>query len=355
MGTSFLDRLSVKGKLLALTVSLMLVAVALWTAAFVTQQQMKRQSLEFGQTLQKVAKAVDAAREAQNEFKTQVQEWKNILIRGHDPAQFGKYRKAFDKSEGEVKGDLEKLRGLLADPDLKFPTAPVDKALKEHAALGDRYRSALADAWSDKDPLAYRAVDKLLQGIDRPMNEAMKEVAERTLAESDAISRREQGEMEALSKKAVVINLILLGLGLAMGYFIRRAIAGRIQVGVEDAMAGMARMASGDFRRGVEVRSADDLGRMAEHFNTLQAHFQELFNQLKDASAKVASGSQELSSTAGEVARAAGEISQFAEGQRTASERTAAAMTEFAASIREVGGNVQSSHLRTTTTVTAVE
>lgn len=41
--------------------------------------------------------SVDAARTAQVEFKKQVQEWKNIMLRGNDPVAFEKYKQSFSK------------------------------------------------------------------------------------------------------------------------------------------------------------------------------------------------------------------------------------------------------------------
>jgi methyl-accepting chemotaxis protein-1 (serine sensor receptor) len=54
-----------------------------------------------------MSQAIDTARSAQVEFKTQVQEWKNILIRGNDPAQLDKYSKAFVKGGETTRAELQ--------------------------------------------------------------------------------------------------------------------------------------------------------------------------------------------------------------------------------------------------------
>ena len=57
-------------------------------------------------------RAIDVARSAQVSFKIQIQEWKNLLLRSHQPGGFDKFKQAFIK-EGEttqrLMGELEQL------------------------------------------------------------------------------------------------------------------------------------------------------------------------------------------------------------------------------------------------------
>jgi len=350
MRLSFLDQMTVRAKLWLLAGSLMVAALTLGAAGFWVAHRLTAQASELAETVLKIAQAGDLAREAQNDFKTQVQEWKNILVRGHDPAQMIKYKAAFDKTEKEVEADLAKLRTALKE--LEIPTQQIDKTLQELNALGTKYREALG-TWKDKDPLAYRAVDGQLKGIDRPMNEAIKALAETTFTEAKKIEAREKAEMAAVVRQGAILKATILVVSLTFGIIISLAVMGRILQSLKEVTEGMERMVAGDFTQGIEVRSQDELGRMAEDFNAMLARFQELFGQLRSASTRVAEGSTELSATASEVARATGEIAQFAEGQRVASERTATAMTEFSASIQQVAGNARTSHARTETMVKA--
>jgi methyl-accepting chemotaxis protein-1 (serine sensor receptor) len=352
MHQSVLDRISVRAKLGLLAGSLMVAALALGAAGFYVAHRLTNQAEELTGTMLKLAEAGDLAREAQNTFKTEVQEWKNILIRGHDPAQFAKYRASFDTSEKEVEANLARLKAAMTH--LQIPTEHVDTTLQELRTLGAKYRAALG-TWNARDPLAYRALDDQLKGIDRPMNEAIKALAETTFKEAKRIEAREREEMAAVVRYGAILKMTILVVSLSFGTLIALAVMGRILRSLKEVTEGMERMVAGDFTRGVEIRSSDELGRMGRDFNAMLARFQSLFAQLRDASNRVASGSTELSATAGEVAKASGEIAQFAENQRLASELTATAMTQFAASIQQVAGNVRGSHARTETMVKAAE
>ena len=46
--------------------------------------------------------ALDTSRQAQVHFKRQVQEWKNILLRGDFPVARARYFNAFESAEGDV-------------------------------------------------------------------------------------------------------------------------------------------------------------------------------------------------------------------------------------------------------------
>ena len=113
---------------------------------------------------------LEEARTAQVHFKKQVQEWKNILLRGQRKEDFEKHKLAFFNEESAVDQQLEKLK-TFADR-IKIDPSSVEKVLEAHRELGKRYRAAL-QKYSSEDPNSIFLVDSEVRGIDRAPTDAM--------------------------------------------------------------------------------------------------------------------------------------------------------------------------------------
>src|SRR5690606_36920532 len=110
-----------------------------------------------------------------SEFKTQVQEWKNILLRGKDPAQFDRYLAAFNGQERAVDARLTELGALMRD--LGLDATLVDAARAAHQAAGKRYEEALRSYdRAHEDPAS--VVDGLVAGVDRSIADAIAKVTD---------------------------------------------------------------------------------------------------------------------------------------------------------------------------------
>jgi methyl-accepting chemotaxis protein len=138
--------------------------------------------------------ALDDGRSAQTHFKIQVQEWKNILLRGADEKDFTRHFGAFETDEAEVQKRLNSLVGRAAGLDLPALAVTARNLAEEHRSLGAVYRKALekgkSTAW---DPFA---IDRQVRGIDRKLNDGLDEVAE-TLLEATRERRRAAAVQEA--------------------------------------------------------------------------------------------------------------------------------------------------------------
>ena len=93
-----------------------------------------------------------AVSEMLSNFKTQTQEWKNVLLRGKDPKQLDRYWSAFEARDREVASQAGKLQKML-------PPGPgkdtIDKFALAHQRMGEAYRKGFADfKAADHDPQA---------------------------------------------------------------------------------------------------------------------------------------------------------------------------------------------------------
>jgi hypothetical protein len=175
-------------------------------------------------TLETLTRAETTAREAQVEFKVQVQEWKNVLIRGHDARDHARHWEAFGAREAAVQRHLE---SLVPVADRIGSTRTEAEALQAaHRVLGVAYREALEAFRPVEDALSLRTVDARVRGQDRALSDALDALADRARLESARVSaelqeaaRHRAERLETFALAAMLGTLLLL---LFMTFFTSR-------------------------------------------------------------------------------------------------------------------------------------
>lgn len=252
-----------------------------------------------------VVKAVDTARLAQVDFKKQVQEWKDTLLRGTDPQSFDKYQGNFKKREESVRKDLETLEGLMGR--LGLQKDQVEEALKVHAQLGERYREALK-SYNKSSALSYLVVDRLVKGMDRPPTDAIDGIV--AYIRENGQKQISDAEKRAASSYSLERNLAL-GLSIAM-FAVVFFLAWNILRGVLGQLGGEPVQISGILKKisqGDLAVSIKDEGSNPESMVASMAAMTEnlrgLVAKIKMSAASVSSASQQLSATSEQTSRGA--------------------------------------------------
>ncbi|UVJ45638.1 methyl-accepting chemotaxis protein [Pseudomonas sp. LS1212] len=260
--------------------------------------------------------------QANLQFKVQVQEWKNVLLRGKNPADRDKYWNQFEDQEQRVQdalGQLSALTGIESQVKEK-----IDRLRDQHRNLGVAYRKGL-DAFnaSGGDPVTG---DKAVQGVDRAASEQMNELVTGLRKQSESQSAL----IDNAAKQTILLGaLVILASALLVGalalWRVNRNIVGPIRLLIDY----VAQMSEGHFRDRVSVDRQDELGRLATAANTLRDFLSETFTRLKSSTTHLDTAGSELKAIAALMAQ--GTREQF---DRT--DQVATAMTEMSATALEV-------------------
>jgi hypothetical protein len=172
---------------------------------------------------------LDAARRARGDFKVQVQEWKNVLLRHDEPGGLERYWDGFRARESETRQTLEAMAARIqtrgGDP------APIQMILDRHAALGEAYRAALATGEAARansgggfDP---HAADARVRGMDRTLDGDLDNLALKVFA--NAKDRQQDMIAASQSRYETLRATATWGLGgciLLVGMFLALAVRG---------------------------------------------------------------------------------------------------------------------------------
>lgn len=285
-----------------------------------------------GKSLLETRQGIDAlvaVGRADAAFKTQVQEWKNILIRGNDAAQYTRYLKGFEESETAVRAHLALVGKALDTAETRLK---LDELGKAHDELGRRYREAL-NTFDASDPETGKQVDRAVRGMDRAFSEGL---AQLVLAIQETQTRNIATQIERAEHTYLSVRNTTLA-AIAIGLLIIASLSVLIIRRINHALAGfsetMTRVCRDwDLRLRADTRGNDEITAISAGLNQMLTQFQALVQQI-NAHADGVQGSASM------VSSSVGQITQSVNLLNDATSSAAASIEELTVSINHVRDN----------------
>ena len=260
--------------------------------------------------------------EANLQFKVQVQEWKNVLVRGKQPAELNKYWGQFEERQRQVQsilGELAAQPGIA--PQIK---SRIERLRDEHRLLGVAYQKG-RDAYvaAGADPAAG---DAAVKGVDRASSEQMSELV--TQLRKQGVEQSQQ--ISASADRTVWLGiLVMLASGLLIGVLSLWLVNRNLVEPIGKLIEYVAQLSQGRFSERVASTRQDELGKLAAAANTLRDFLADTFSRLQ-VSAK------DLDSASGELKSIASLMAQGTNEQFSRTDQVATAMNEMSATAQEV-------------------
>ncbi len=318
--------LKIRSKLYLLVGILTLFLVLLGGISKLTTDNFYQDSEDNVNTIRQLEVTVDTARQAQVHFKIQVQEWKNILLRGTNPDDYQKYLNAFEEEEKIVGQLLEELKGLMQQQNID--TSQVEQTITLHADLGNKYRQALA-LYDADDPTSYQAVDGMVRGIDRApteqMDDIVKQIEDYAAAAVVAMEKHAAEDYKRAQMESVATIVFSVLLALIMSIFVAKQIVKPINL-LQRQLEQLAD-SGGDLTQKIDIDSKDEIGALAAAFNKFTERLRLMMTDVNENAYQLQQTAQQLTANSQQTAAGASE--------------NAATVSEIAASVDQVSENMQ--------------
>ena len=277
---------------------------------------------------------VAAARAAEVSFKIQVQEWKNILLRGHDQKDYDKYLSSFHKRAEKVRKNLDEAKSVMSRGGIAVTS--VDDAIRMHGELGQLYLEALKKFEISK-PETTQLVDAAVRGKDRPLDEKIEVIVANlqtfAIAETARVTEVTAGETRrVVAVLAVAIGVALVA-GIIGGLVITRGLLKELGGEPGYAKSVATRISQGDLTVEVQTKPTDS--------GSLLYVMKQMAQNLRTLVGEVSGGAHTVSDTSAQIAQGNLDLSQRTEEQASTLEETASSMEELTSTVTQNAQNAR--------------
>jgi len=252
--------MSLKAKSIVIFSCLLLLTFIL--AAYVghTYYQAKNKSESLDRKTEKI---IYLAFTTQVNFKKQVQEWKNILIRGTELSLYDKYLKQFIQAEKATRDNAINLYSTL--PPNHEAENDIKSFIATHKKIGARYREALtAYKVAEYDP--HITVDKYVRGIDRAPTALLSKII--NLITSHQLAKRTELKSQIEQTEKRIIIFILVGTILS-GLFLMVTLYQIFLLPIKKFSNAIQHIANGNYNHRIMLKGKDEFSHMAHMFNDM--------------------------------------------------------------------------------------
>jgi len=281
------------------------------------------------------ANAIDVV-SMEADFKEQVQEWKNTLLRGKKPEAFDKYWTSFQKREAAVREQAEMLTRNIGNPE---SAKLVTEFLAAHKTMGDAYRRGVEEF--KKANFDSAVGDAAVAGIDRAPTQLLGNAKDNLLAAAAQLSSA--ASSTARQAINVSIGLFLAAVAAGIALFVV-AIQKAITSPLAQLSGAMGEMAGGNLNITVNgLERGDEIGAISRALNQAVERIGTTIGEIR------ASG-REVTNASAEISTSTTDLSQRTEEQAASLEETSAAMEELSATVRKNAENAQMANRDASTT-----
>ena len=325
------SKLKVSTRFFLLTFVLATISISLLIAsALYGMHKIRSAASEALATVEQMEATKEMVRTVQIHFGVQLQEWKNLLlrgVRGGDEAALQKALEQFSAEEQGVQATLKELeqatRGIGSDD------FALDKTIRNHATLGEKYRLALGGYQTS----GVFEVDNQVKDADRQVSDGIEHVAKQLVAgQRKAKERAIQSfaDMYETQKRL----MLFIGAALFLGLFPAVLL---VTLSVTKPISHILR-ATENLRAG-EGDLTLRLPALGGEFDHIAMSLNGFVKKIHDMLFQIRSSAEAVSTAAHEISAGGIDLSTRAEQQAATLEETVSTMEELTATVNESANN----------------
>lgn len=276
--------------------------------------------------------------ELQSDFKTQVQEWKNTLLRGHEPKQLEKYWGQVLNLEDKISNQISILISTSNNQEVK---ENLKEFQKQYAIMMRSYRIGHQVFIEDYN---FKAGDQSVKGIDRKPSELLVNSAE--IIRKSVASQVEQNLDKSDFITAITAPIIILSQFIVVVVVIL-VLKKQLVNPTRSISNTLTILSNKDLTAQIDIQQQDELGKIADGVQGLTTSIREMFGEFNSLSYMIKHASQEITKSSTDIVRDTRNSQENAEHSAVEIKKMSTTISE----ISEISANAAEAAGRANTTI----